>query len=201
MEAIPTSPGLDWPPELEGVVPRPGRCPVESAAPDSRGGYNITCRPADETVAGDYGQALLAGGFQPKKSATYTGPGEKYAREDLEILVEQTSTYLMHIRILRPDLSNTTWPSNLSGILPQPEGCRVTNVLEGGGPYPLVSVSCEGGRTVQDYMALLVSNGFVETSRMETPEGDRDSARLEKAPLKVQLMISSSTEFMVQVSM
>jgi hypothetical protein len=198
-EPIPTPAGLDWPVDLVNVVPKPERCPIESAAPDSTGGYQIACRPEDDAVANDYLQALQAAGYVPRESAIQS-TGGVYGKGDFDITVQQTSTLLMVISIYHRDLANTTWPAALTGIVPPPEGCPIKNVLATGGLNFMISCEGESDQLVQNYVDLLISEGFTETARMEMQNGDPVSVSLEKGNLIVQLMISSPSRFSIGIS-
>ena len=197
-EPIPTPAGLDWPVELVNVVPKPERCLIESAAPDSTGGYQIACRPADDAVANDYIQALQAAGYVPRESAIQS-TGGVYGKGDFDITV-QDAIALVFISIYHQDLSNTTWPVVLSGVVPPPEECPIKNVLESGGLNFMISCEGESDQLVQNYVDLLISEGFTETDRMEMQNGDPVSVSLEKGDLIVRLLISSPSRFSIDIS-
>jgi hypothetical protein len=198
-ESLPTPAGLDWPADLVDVVPKPEECPIEAAFPDSSGSYQITCRPANDQAAGDYIQALQAAGYLLVQSSIVTASGV-YGRGDLEIMVEQHSTALVLITIRRIDLSKTSWPAELTGIVPQPEGCPIQDVVALGGLNFLISCQGGGDQVVADYINRLISEGFVETNRMVTLGGDLVSVNFEKGTLKVQLSVSLSKDLSIRIS-
>lgn len=157
--------------------------------PDTSGGYQITCRPADVKVSDDYLQALQAAGYLPVDSAIVS-PNPVYGLGDLEIIVDQHSTALVLIHIRRIDLSKTTWPSELMDIVPPPAGCAIKNVMKLEGLRFTISCEYESDQAVPEYINLLVSEGFSETNRMTLQSGELVSASFEKGAWKIQLMIS-----------
>ena len=63
-------------------------------------------------------------------------------------------------------------------------------------------ISCEGesDQLVQNYVDLMISEGFTETNRMEMQNGDLVSVSLEKGKLKVEMLISSPSKFSIDIS-
>jgi hypothetical protein len=199
-EAIPPSTGLDWPVDLVNVVPKPDQCPIQSLAPDSSGGYQITCRPGDADVKDDYIKALQASGFLPKPTSSRVSVEGVYGLDDLEIIVEQHSTALILIQIWHVDVSTTTWPAALAGIVPTPQGCQIRNVLDLGGRDFMISCANPSDSLTSEYIDLLVAYGFIESNRMEMPNGDLISADLVKGNINVELLISISGDLIINIS-
>lgn len=198
-DAIPTPAGLEWPADLLGVVPKPERCLIDSVAPDGRGGYTITCVPKDETVREDYIAVLTAAGYLPRESHIVSASGI-YGRDDLDISVDQHSTALMMIQIWRADPSKTTWPADLEGIVPQPEGCKIANISNFSPGNYMISCENEGGKIAMDYLNQLLSMGFDETNRMENQDGGLLSSNLEKEKIRVQLMNSELSGLVINIT-
>lgn len=188
---IPTPTGLDWPADLVNVVPKPERCIIEMAAPDGKGGYQITCRPADQKVGSDYLGVLQTAGFLPKPSSSIVSASGVYGKDDLEIIVEQHSSALVLISIMRIDLSKTSWPAEFMAIIPQPENCLILNVLRLEGLNFMISCQGESDQVVTEYMELLKAEGFVETGRMTAASGEPVSVSFEGKSLEVQLLIGT----------
>lgn len=188
---IPTPAGLDWPADLVNVVPKPERCIIEMASPDGKGGYQITCRPADQKVGSDYLEVLQTAGFLPKPSSSIVSASGVYGKDDLEIIVEQHSTALVLISIMRIDLSKTSWPAELMAIVPQPENCLILNVLKLEGLNFMISCQGESDQVVADYIEILKADGFVETGRMTAASGEPVSVSFEGKSLEVQLLIGT----------
>lgn len=188
---IPTPAGLDWPADLVNVVPKPERCIIEMAAPDGKGGYQITCRLADQKVGSDYLEVLQTAGFLPKPSSSIVSASGVYGKDDLEIIVEQHSTALVLISIMRIDLSKTSWPAELMAIVPQPENCLILNVLKLEGLNFMISCQGESDQVVADYIEILKADGFVETGRMTAASGEPVSVSFEGKSLEVQLLIGT----------
>lgn len=198
-DAIPTPAGLEWPADLLGVVPKPERCLIDNVAPDGRGGYTITCIPQDEAVRDDYITALNAAGYLPRESHIVSASGV-YGRDDLDISVDQHSTAMMMIQIWRADPAKTTWPADLAGIVPQPEGCKIANVSNFSPGNYLISCKNEGGQMAVDYLNRLLSMGFNETNRMESQTGALLSSSLEKDKIRVQLMTSDLSGLVINIT-
>jgi hypothetical protein len=188
---IPTPAGLDWPADLVNVVPKPERCIIEMAAPDGKGGYQITCRPADQKVGSDYLGVLQTTGFLPKPSSSIVSASGVYGKDDLEIIVNQPSTALVLISIMRIDLSKTSWPAELMAIVPQPENCLIQNVLKLEGLNFMISCQGESDQVVAEYLELLKAEGFVETGRITAGSGEPVSVSFEGKSLEVQLLIGT----------
>jgi hypothetical protein len=192
-----------WPTELNLIIPQPERCPIVSVDPIPPQDYRITCRPGDKDVADDYKRALQAAGFMPNdmlRASDGSLDGSIYAWGSWEISVDQPSSALILITISNTTSKKSNWPSELMGIVPQPEGCLVTSVTNLGDAG--FSILCEGeGEQIRlDYIDLLLSGGFVEASQMESQNGELISMKLDKEDLHVELLLGSFPGMVINIS-
>jgi hypothetical protein len=197
-----------WPSEVYGAIPRPARCPLVSVEQVPPQEYHITCQPADNAVADDYKQALQASGYLPNihnPASDGSLDGSIYAWGSWEISVDQPSSGLILIKIVNTTLPEPTkeypWPTELKGVVLQPENCPISSSIPMGGPSNfLIGCKFENQQVVLDYMDQLLSDGFAETRRLQTPEGLLISADYEKGDLKVGLWLLSNKELSIRIT-
>ncbi|MBN1631848.1 MAG: hypothetical protein JW990_18990 [Thermoleophilia bacterium] len=195
----PLTPVRDWPADLTDV-PVPEDCRIEAVYAQDDGGHQIVCRPEDEQAVADYHHALQAAGYLPTNQprVAHAPVGSDYpdvlARGDTEVTLDYstsistfrltiwraatfeapTQTSRPGIAPARPTTSSSTtvtWPSELVGMVPQPQGLTIHAVQEVGElDFMIVCIGADNA-LVLDYAALLRTEGFMETNRMEAEQG------------------------------
>ncbi len=189
----PTPSGPVWPEEYALDIPQPERCPLIAVDLIPPHDYRILCQPADDKVADDYKQALTAAGYHPNTilpASDGSLDGSIYAWGNREISMDQPAAAMLIITIADTTAKKTMWPAALEGVLPAPEGCPLKNVLPSGNNQYLISCDAASEQVITAYIDRLISDGFTETSRMETQSGEPVWVKLEKADLLIDLMIS-----------
>lgn len=185
-EAIPTAAALNWPAELSGFVPEIERCFINAVIPGAYDGYRIICQPEDEAVLTDYVQALTSQGFEPTTVSHIASLNTIYRKGEWLVLPNQTSTATLDLEVWRED--ELLWPAELSSIVPEPAACQITRLDNNEQGY---FIDCKGERenVMADYAALLLSNGFSETSRSEFEDGQTRELWFKKDTWQVIVMI------------
>jgi len=77
-----------------------------------------------------------------------------------------------------PTTPGIEWPSELTGLVPQPEGCVITELEKMGERDYLITCTVPGDQPLEDYEALLISQGFAAVAQ-ETG-GEMDSFLFQK---------------------
>lgn len=198
--SVQDSAGLEWPAGLASLVPQPEHCPINHMLPPQPDWVMITCRPADDAVLDDYLHLLQGAGFQPvETSLESVAPLHTYRLDALEVSLQQTSPTILSIEIKLVDQSLAAWPVSLEGLVPAPENCPVTSVIQPGGSDTIINCARQNDEVVANYLTVLSANGFVETGRMELKAGDPVSITLEKDNLEVCLMIATTDDLLIMV--
>jgi hypothetical protein len=84
---------------------------------------------------------------------------------------------------------NSIWPTELVGVVPQPQGCTISGVTRIDDDRYSITCDGEGDQMRLDYIDLLLSEGFVEVTRMESQTGELLSLLLEKGNMQVSLIL------------
>lgn len=190
----PTPSGPVWPVEYALDIPQPARCPLLSIEVVPAHDYRILCQPADAQVLTDYQAALQSAGYLPNTvlpAANGSLDGSIYAWGSREISFEQPSPELLIITIADTTARKSAWPDAFTGSVPAPANCPIQNVLPTGPGSYLISCAGANEQVVADYLTLLQSVGFTESSRMQTQSGELVQVKLENDSWQVNLMISA----------
>ncbi len=221
----PLTPVREWPADLTDV-PVPDRCGIEGVYPQDLGGYQIVCRPDDGEAVADYSEVLQAAGFAPTDPPRIARPpvGGDYplvfALGDTEITLDYSaSVSTVRITVWRvpppetaaqapqtapaqltaPSSTTATWPSELAGMLPQPEGVLIESVQEVGELDFMIVCRLEHDDVALDYVARLKTEGFTETSRMEAQSGRLVALMLANDRLTVDLLLSENGLLVIRI--
>jgi hypothetical protein len=84
-----------------------------------------------------------------------------------------------------PDVAGDEWPSELKGLVPQPQGGSITDLEKIGEFDYLISCSVPGSQALGDYVTLLLSQGFATVTQETT--GEFDSTLLQKGDMIVDV--------------
>jgi hypothetical protein len=207
-DAYPFTPDRDWPADLAGVIPPPTRSRIEAVYAQSDGGYQVVATPSDGTAVADYVQTLLAAGFAPlsapaKGSAPVAGDYlDVYGRDDIELTIDHSpSISTMRLTVWRVDRANLpTWPADLDGLVPQPDGSSVKMLVPLGGHNWIISCAGPGAQLLAAYADQLSAAGFTVTDRSESPGAGWAQVELQGRGLEVDLSLGATGELMVRVS-
>lgn len=156
---------LQWPQELDGLVPPPERSVITDITTISDGSLRILCQVEDETGFDDYLQLLQEVGFtelsrkavNPSQTAIDIRLSDGVTTMDLDI---SKFSNTMEIRVW----GKSVWPEELDGLVPPPQRCEITSVTSiSDGLHVMCLV--EDGTVFDEYLQLLKGAGFTEQSR------------------------------------
>ena len=203
-ETVVVALAVHWPEDLVGSVPQPERCMLERIDVLPPQVYRITCKIEDDNVAGDYQQILQNAGFIPGE-IIQTGDGQiilaAYNRDNLTVNLDLSTSSRMTVEIaVNAVMKQIGWPENLFGVLPAPQRCEINNVLPTSGSDVIISCAAQDEQVTADYITSLLSEGFTESSRMESQSGELISVNLDKGGVHVQLLLGITTELTINVN-
>ncbi|MBN1320497.1 MAG: hypothetical protein JXA87_06620 [Thermoleophilia bacterium] len=220
-DANPFTPLREWPADLADV-PMPQDCRIEAVYPQDAGGHQIVCRPEDEDAVERYFQALQTAGYLPVDAPRVAWPpvGSDYpevlGRDDMEITLDYSvsvSTFRLTVWRLvsvtspgqpttapSPTVDTPGWPEELAGVIPQPAGAMVDNVLNVSGISIIINCHSQGDGLLTAYAGLLKAEGFREKSLLKTQSGEVKQITLVREPFTVDLMPPSGDSLVIRVT-
>ncbi len=194
-DAVATATTLQWPSDLNGIVPPPERCALTSINQTSGigAGYSIMCTPEDDEVFSEYVNSLYALDFYKDPSIVSVDENQNLWLTDGAMSVQiQYSISSELMLLIEEQTANAeaalAWPQELEDLIPQPERCEITSVL----PSADFLISCkpEDPDVLQDYLSVLRDLGFEEDNIFEGIDGEILSVTMVKMGTSVDLMIS-----------
>jgi hypothetical protein len=96
--------------------------------------------------------------------------------------------------------SAPVWPSDLEGLVPQPEQSRPAMVQEWSELDYMITCAGQGDQMLADYVDQLVAAGFTNTGRTQMEGGQMVSAVLEDDPFTVKLGLSATGGLTIQIT-
>ncbi len=192
---------LEWPGDLEGILPPPERCNLVSIYPNDKQGYSVNCKPEDDSVGQDYLTLLESSEFQVFETIK-DGSGnsilEKLRYEDLVVFLTPNFGTFLTIDILVEPLPE--WPVVFDHLVPRPEGCELTAIIPSMQNDDHIQCKPENNEVLPTYVNILAALGFDELHKFANQNGEIMTIELSNGETTVDISSDSPEIMTVRVS-
>lgn len=193
---------LQWPNDLDGILPPPARCELASINPNDKDGYHIACLKEDQQVDQDYLDLLASLGFQIQEVFKNSQEEITYLflrKGDLVLGLSPFFGMYFTMEVSVEPLPE--WPDVFGQLVPRPEDCELINIIP-----PLQDnvqhIICNPlhQNVLTEYVHSLETIGFIEDYIFLNDQDEILIISLNNGVIDVEITLNSPDSMGVSVS-